>query len=91
MGNLHTVSTDNPVIMLIFLIYSLILCWGNVSNSIVTMRFAQIHYFLSQNVGGDKRYHVPPCPNVGGTCPPRPPHKRGPCAVAIIHYKSPSV
>jgi len=24
------------------------------------MKFAQLHYFLSQNVGGDKRYYVPP-------------------------------
>jgi len=48
------VSTDNLVIMLIFLIYSLILCWGNVANSNAAMKFAQIHYFLSQNVGGAK-------------------------------------
>jgi len=34
--NLLTVSTDNPVMMLIFIIYSLVLCWGNVSNSKVT-------------------------------------------------------
>jgi len=61
--------------MLIFLIYSLVLCWGNVSNSNVTMKFAQLHYFLSQNIGGDKRYYVPPCPKVEGTCPP---HKLGP-------------
>jgi len=59
------VSTDNPAIMLISLIYSIILYWGYVSNSNVTMKFAQIHYFLSQNVGGDKRYYVPPCPKVG--------------------------
>jgi len=26
------------------------------------MKFAQLHYFLSQNVGGVKRYYVPPCP-----------------------------
>jgi len=51
---MYIVSTDNPVIMFIFLIYSLALCWGNVSNSNVTMTFAQLHYFLSQNVGGDK-------------------------------------
>jgi len=52
--------------MLIFLIYSLILCWGNVSNNYVTVKFAQIYYFLSQNVGEDKRYYVPPCPKVCG-------------------------
>ena len=64
-------STDNPVIMLIFLIYSLILCWGNVSNNTVTMKFAQIQYFLSQNVGGDKRCYVPPLSkSCGGHVPP---------------------
>jgi len=31
--DLCTVSTDSPVIMFIFLIYSLALCWGNVSKS----------------------------------------------------------
>jgi len=36
-------STDNPVIVLIFLIYALVLCWGNVSNSNVTIKFAQLH------------------------------------------------
>jgi len=30
------------------------------------MKFAQLHYFLSQNVGGDKRYYVPPFPKVVG-------------------------
>jgi len=51
MGNLYTVPTDNPVMMFIFIIYSLVLCWENVSNSNVTMKFTQLHYFLSQNVG----------------------------------------
>jgi len=37
------------------------------------MKFAQLHYFLSQNVGEDKRYYVSPCPKVGGTCPSPPP------------------
>jgi len=63
--------------MLILHIYYLALCWGNVSNSNVNMKFAQIHYFLSQNVGGDKRYYV------GGHAPPKvgricPPHQLGP-------------
>jgi len=40
------------------------------------MKFAQLHYFSSQNVGGNKRYYVPPCPKVGGTCPT---HKLSPC------------
>jgi len=61
-GNLYIVSTDNPVIMFLSLVYSLVLFWGNVSNSNVTMKLAQLHYFLSQNVGGDKRCYVPPCP-----------------------------
>jgi len=63
------------VIVLIFLIYSLVLCWGNVSNSNVTMKFAQLHYFSSRNVGGTKNI-MSPLPKVGGTCPP---HKLGPC------------
>jgi len=37
--------------MFIFLIDSLNLRWGNVSNSNATMKFAQLHYFLSQNIG----------------------------------------
>jgi len=65
-------STDNPVIMLIFLIYSPVVCWGNVSNSNVTVKFAQLHYFLSQNVGGPKDI-VPHCPKVGGHVLPVPP------------------
>jgi len=72
-GNLYTVSTDTVVIMFIFIIYSLVLCWRYVSNSNVTMKFAQLHYFLSQHVGGDKRYYVHPAQNLGRTCPPRPP------------------
>jgi len=54
------VSTDNPVIMSIFLIYSIPGFMMGVSNSNVRMKSAQIHYFLSQNIGGDKRYYVPP-------------------------------
>jgi len=73
------VSTDNPVIMLIFLIYSMILCWGYVSNSNVTMKFAQIHYSLSQNVGGSKDIMSPPVQKLWGRCPPFP-HKLGPWA-----------
>jgi len=57
------VSTDNnPVIVLIFFVYSLDLCWGNVSNSNVTMKFAQLQYFSSQNVGGIKDIISPPSP-----------------------------
>jgi len=72
-GNLYTVSTDTPVITFIFLIYALVLCWGNVSKSNVTIKFAQLHYFLSQNVGGDKIYYVPPVQKLGGMSSPSPP------------------
>jgi len=37
------------------------------------MKFARLHSFLSQNVGGDKRYDVPPVQTLGVTCPPVPP------------------
>jgi len=42
----YTVPTDSPVIIFLTLIYSLSLCWGNVSNSNVTMKFAQLRHFL---------------------------------------------
>jgi len=58
------VFTDNPVIMFIFLIYSLVLCWGNVSNSNVTMNF------VSQNVGG-QRILCPPLSKSWGDMSPR--------------------
>ena len=60
------------VIMLIFLIYSLVLCWGNVSNSNATGKFAQIHYFLLQNIVGQKIL-CPPVQKLGGHVPPVPP------------------
>jgi len=41
------------------------------------MKFAQLHYFLSQNVEGDKRYYVPPVQKLGGHVSPSP-HKLGP-------------
>jgi len=34
------------------------------------MKFAQLPYVLSQIVGGDKRYYVPPLSKSLGTCPP---------------------
>jgi len=64
------VSTDNPVIVLIFLIYSLVLCWGKVFISNVTMKFAQLHYFASQNVGGTKYIMSPLVQKLGVTFPP---------------------
>jgi len=54
------VSTDNPVIMLIFLIYFLISCWVNVSNSNVTMKFAQYITFYHKMLGGTKDTMSPP-------------------------------
>jgi len=77
-------STDNPVIMLIFLIYSLVLCWGKVSNSNVTMKFAHLHYFSSQNVWEDKIYYVPPVQKLGVTCPRHPPLNSVPVWVSAI-------
>jgi len=67
-------TTDSPVVMFIFLIYSLALCWGNVYKSKITMTFAQLHYFLSQNIGGDKGNYVLPYSKVeGDMSPPSPP------------------
>jgi len=71
--NLYTVSADSLVIMPIFLIYSLGLCWGIFCNNNVTMKFAQLHYFLSQNIGRDKIYYVPLSKSWGGHVRPRPP------------------
>ena len=73
-------STDNPVIMFIFLIYSLVPCWVNVSNSNVAMKFTQLHYFLSQNVGGTKDIMSPLSKCWGDMSPPSP-LKLGPCMV----------
>jgi len=67
-------SADNPVIVLIFIIYSLVSCWGNVSNSNVTMKFTQLHYLSSQNV-------------VRGTCPPSP-HELGPCSCDMVRLRT---
>ena len=50
--------------------YSRVLCWGNFTNSNVTMKFAQIHYFLSQNDGGTKDTMSPPVQKLGGHVPP---------------------
>jgi len=67
------VSTDNPVVVFILLIYSLVLCWGNLSNSNVTMKFTQLHYFSSQYVGGTNDIMSPPVQTLGGRVPPVPP------------------
>jgi len=37
------------------------------------MTFAQLHYFLSQNIGGGQNIICPPCSIVGGDMFPRPP------------------
>jgi len=63
--------------MFIFLIYSLSLCCGNVSNSNVTMKFAQLHYFYHK-ILGEKKLLCPPLSKRWGTCHPRPPLKLGP-------------
>jgi len=34
------------------------------------MKFAQLHSFLSQNIGGDKRYYVPPVQMLGRNVSP---------------------
>jgi len=56
-----------------------------VSNSNVTMNFLQLHYFLSQNIGGQKIL-CPPLQNLGGTCTPRPPLTLGPSLPGLIGY-----
>jgi len=42
-------------------------------NSNVTTKFVQIHHFIifyHKMLGGDKRFCVPPCPKLEGTCTP---------------------
>ena len=70
LGNLYTVSIVNPVIMFIFIIYSLVFCWGNVSNSKVTWNLHNHITFITKCWGGQKilcpplfnswEGHVPP-------------------------------
>jgi len=71
LGNLYTVSTDNPAIMFIFLIYSLALCLGNVSNSKVTWNLHKYVTFYHKMLGGTKDIMSPPVQKLGGTCPPK--------------------
>jgi len=63
------------MITFVFVIYSLALYWGKVSNGNVTMKSTQLHYFLSENIGWTKDIRST-CPNVGGTFPS---FKLGPC------------
>jgi len=42
------------------------------------MKFAQLHYFWSHNVGRDKKFYVPPVQKLGGRVPPSP-HKLRTC------------
>jgi len=65
--------------MFIFLIYFLALRWGNVSYSNVTMKYAQLHCFASQNIGGTK-YIMSPLYKSWWTCL-HAPHKLGPFVV----------
>jgi len=64
--------------MFIFLSYPLNLSWGNVSNSNVTMKFAQLYYFYHKMLGGTKDIMSTPVQNLGDLSPPSP-HKLGPC------------
>jgi len=63
-ANLYTVSTDKPVIMFIFLIYSLALRFQQQRNREV----CTTTLLFIQNIGGAKDI-TPPCSKVGG-CPP---------------------
>ena len=49
----------------------------------VTTKFAQPHYFLSQKVGGYKRYYAPLSKSWGDMCP-RPLLKLGPCPQLLV-------
>jgi len=53
---------------------------GKLFHSKVTTKFAKLHYFLSQNVGGQKIL-CPPCPNVVRVMSLPPPLKLGPCSI----------
>ena len=68
--------------MLIFLNYLLTLCWVNVSNSNVTMIFAKLHYFLSQNIGETKDNMSPPVQKLGLNVPPFSPLNSVPVAAS---------
>jgi len=64
----YAVSTGNPGIVLIFLIYSLVLCWGNVSNRNVNMKVA-LHYFFTfhhKMLGGTNDNMSPLVQTLGG-------------------------
>ena len=73
--------------MFIFLINSLVLCWGNGFNSILTMKLAQLHYFSSQNVGGTNDIMFPAVQTLRGHVPPYP-LKLGPCFWMICRLRS---
>ena len=67
--NLYTVSIDNPVIMPIFLIDSLALCFG-FPTVIYNHEIWATKLFFITKYWGNKQYCVPPCPKVGGHVPP---------------------
>ena len=73
----YIVSTDNPVIMFIFLICSLVLCWGNVSNSKVTWNLHNYITFDHKMFGGTKGI-MSPLSKSWGDMSPTSPHKLGP-------------
>jgi len=76
------VSTDN----IRLLISSLTLCWGNVSNSEATMKFAQLYYFYHKILGGTKDIMPPLLKRWGGKVPS--PHKLGPCIYVFTDGRS---
>ena len=61
-------SADNSSDNVYFLSFSP----GNISNSNVTIKLAQLHYFLSQNIGGTKDNMSPSVQKLGDTPPPLP-------------------
>ena len=72
LGKLYTVSTDNPVIMFNFLLYSLVLCWGNVSNSKIIWNLTATLLFITKCWGGQKILCHALSKSWGRTSPPVP-------------------
>jgi len=64
--NLYTVSTDNPVIMFMFFMYSLVLCWGNISNSKATWNLHNYLSFYDKMLGGQNILCPPLSKSLGG-------------------------
>jgi len=64
-GNLHTVSTDNPVIMFIFLIHPLVLCWETIPTEMRSWNLHSYITFYHNVLGGQKilcpHHKLDPC------------------------------